>query len=118
DKVLISIADLLKKIFRRSNDILFRLGGDEFAIIIANQPIKETISICEAIKNPFKTENLNHTYDSNEQLFMSHVTLSIGIAYIHFESSVSIEHAITATDKALYQAKKKGKNQIVVKKLL
>ncbi|MFO2459500.1 diguanylate cyclase [Legionella pneumophila serogroup 1] len=118
DKVLISIADLLKKIFRRSNDILFRLGGDEFAIIIANQPIKETISICETIKNPFKTENLNHTYDSNEQLFMSHVTLSIGIAYIHFESSASIEHAITAADKALYQAKKKGKNQIVVKKLL
>ncbi|HHT9801486.1 TPA: diguanylate cyclase [Legionella pneumophila] len=118
DKVLISIADLLKKIFRRSNDILFRLGGDEFAIIIANQPIKETISICKAIKNPFKTENLNHTYDSNEQLLMSHVTLSIGIAYIHFESSVSIEHAITAADKALYQAKKKGKNQIVVKKLL
>lgn len=49
---------------------------------------------------------------------MSHVTLSIGIAYIHFESSVSIERAITAADKALYQAKRKGKNQIVVKKLL
>ncbi|HAT9804067.1 TPA: GGDEF domain-containing protein [Legionella pneumophila] len=118
DKVLISIADLLKKIFRRSNDILFRLGGDEFAIIIANQPIKETISLCQIIKNLFKTENLNHTYDSNEKLLMSHVTLSIGIAYIHFESSVSIERAITAADKALYQAKRKGKNQIVVKKLL
>ncbi|HAU0788122.1 TPA: diguanylate cyclase, partial [Legionella pneumophila] len=64
------------------------------------------------------TENLNHTYDSNEKLLMSHVTLSIGIAYIHFESSVSIERAITAADKALYQAKRKGKNQIVVKKLL
>jgi diguanylate cyclase (GGDEF)-like protein len=115
DKVLISIADLLKKIFRRSNDILFRLGGDEFAIIIANQPIKDTISICQAIKNPFKTEN---NYGSNEQLLMSHVTLSIGIVYIHFESSASIEYAITAADKALYQAKKNGKNQIVVKKLL
>ncbi|WP_192877330.1 GGDEF domain-containing protein [Legionella pneumophila] len=115
DKVLISIADLLKKIFRRSNDILFRLGGDEFAIIIANQPIKDTISICQAIKNPFKTEN---NYGSNEQLLMSHVTLSIGIVYIHFESSASVEHAITVADKALYQAKKNGKNQIVVKKLL
>ncbi|CZG50235.1 Probable diguanylate cyclase AdrA [Legionella pneumophila] len=115
DKVLISIADLLKKIFRRSNDILFRLGGDEFAIIIANQPIKDTISICQAIKNPFKTEN---NYGSNEQLLMSHVTLSIGIVYIHFESSASVEHAIIVADKALYQAKKNGKNQIVVKKLL
>lgn len=118
DKVLISIADLLKKIFRRSNDILFRLGGDEFAIIIANQPIKDTISICQAIKNPFKTGILNQNCDSNEQLLMSHVTLSIGIVYIHFESSASVEHAITVADKALYQAKKNGKNQIVVKKLL
>lgn len=40
---------------------------------------------------------------------MSHVTLSIGIVYIHFESSASIEHAITAADKALYQAKKRKK---------
>ncbi|HIG0327727.1 TPA: GGDEF domain-containing protein [Legionella pneumophila] len=118
DKVLISIADLLKKIFRRSNDILFRLGGDEFAIIIANQPIKDTVSICQSIKSPFRTESLNDNCDSNEQLLMRHVTLSIGIVYIHFESSASMEQAIIMADKALYQAKKNGKNQIVVRKLL
>lgn len=117
DRFLISVADFLKKIFRRSNDIIFRLGGDEFAVIIANQPIKETISICRSIKNHFKTETLNRDYHSNELLLMNNVTLSMGIVNIHFESSSNIEYAITLVDEALYQAKKNGKNRIVVKSL-
>ncbi|MBN9226306.1 MULTISPECIES: GGDEF domain-containing protein [Legionella] len=117
DKFLIDVGDLLNKVCRRANDTLFRLGGDEFAAILANQPLEEAISVCKTIKRLFK-ENLAHShFNINERLILEQVTLSMGVVNIHCDSSSNIETAISLADKALYQAKKNGKNQIIIEQL-
>lgn len=116
DKVLIHFGELLKNTFKRSNDILLRLGGDEFAAILVNQPLEETLSVCQSINLHFK-QSLLRDNNTKELSLLNQVTLSMGIVAIHFKCSSDIEHVITVVDNALYQAKKQGKNQIIVKKL-
>lgn len=118
DKFLIGIAELLNSVCQRTNDTLFRLGGDEFAAILANQPLEEALSVCQTINGLFQ-KKIVHADDSNinDQTILEQVTLSIGIVNIHFDYSSNIETVINLADKALYQAKKGGKNQIIIERL-
>lgn len=118
DKFLINIGKTLSSVLQRSNDILFRIGGDEFTAILVNQSPKEATAICNLLNerlkdNPFYKNDLN----TKQQLIMDQVTLSIGIVNIHFDHVSNIESVTSTVDKALYQAKKLGKNKIIVKNL-
>ncbi|CAM2840084.1 two component response regulator with GGDEF domain [Legionella steigerwaltii] len=117
DKFLIGIGELLNGVCQRANDTIFRLGGDEFAAILANQPLGEALSICRTISNQFRENLLHGDFNMNEQTILEQVTLSMGLVNIHFESSSNIETVISLADKALYQAKKGGKNQIIIEQL-
>ncbi|MCW8418683.1 GGDEF domain-containing protein [Fluoribacter dumoffii] len=116
DKVLVSLGSLLTHICKRANDTIFRLGGDEFAAILVNQPLGESVHICHKINNLFK-RNLLNDFKSKELAILNQVTLSMGIVNIHFNSSYNMETVINVADKALYQAKKNGKNQIVIEQI-
>jgi diguanylate cyclase (GGDEF)-like protein len=110
DEALVYIAKSLKQSIRRSNDLVFRLGGDEFAVIFVNMSLPDAISVCTHIQNQLKDKvGFNHpTYN---------LTISLGIVSIPYNSSSTFESIITAADKALYEAKQNGKNQVVSKKL-
>lgn len=118
DEFLISTAKYLKVNFQRANDIVFRLGGDEFAAIISNMSTKEILTLCNKLKENFKQEFIS---SKKARMRKAHglfdkVTLSMGIAHIPFNSTslIKIESAVVAADEALYQAKKAGKNKIVL----
>ncbi|QDP72244.1 GGDEF domain-containing protein [Legionella israelensis] len=118
DKLLVYLANLLKQTMRRSNDTVFRLGGDEFAAILANTTLANTLSICKTLSTEFKKakfakkEKLNDEHDLLQQ-----ISLSIGVVFIPSEYQKDIENAVIAVDKALYEAKKRGKDQIITTKL-
>jgi diguanylate cyclase (GGDEF)-like protein len=116
DKFLIRIADLLINVCRRSNDTLFRFGGDEFAAILANQPLEEAVSVCQSINNLFKNLIQNES-DLKVQSILRQVTLSMSLINIHFQYPGTMQTVINVVDKALYQAKKHGKNQIIIETL-
>lgn len=117
DKFLIGVGDLLNNTCHRANDILFRLGGDEFALILINQSVEEAISICRVINDQFKTHEKDRNNDLTKGSILDKITLSIGIVNIHFENHFTVERIINVADRALYQAKKRGKNQIIAKTL-
>ena len=103
DKVLIFIANLLKKTLR-DGDKIFRYGGEEFIIILNrldDQHCKtittRLLSIIENNKLIYKGENLQ-------------VTMSVGTT--KYKNDDTPESLIARADKALYEAKANGKNQM------
>ncbi|MFW5891229.1 MAG: diguanylate cyclase [bacterium] len=102
DNVLTEISEGIKSIFR-SSDIIGRIGGDEFVVFIKdlydeNHAEKKAMEILQTIRNI-----------QNKKLEGLVVTVSIGIAFYNKEGSDYDKLYINA-DKALYQAKNKGKN--------
>ncbi|WP_130890488.1 sensor domain-containing diguanylate cyclase [Fusobacterium ulcerans] len=102
DIVLHKIGNIFKESFR-SVDIIGRLGGDEFAIFLPQIPSIEWI-----------TQKLNGVLQkvkrlSKELEIEKNISISIGIYEIKF--SESFKDIFLKADKALYQAKKSGKNR-------
>lgn len=106
DKVLQEIAQILKKNLDHNNDYAFRLGGDEFAGIVIGNNIED---IYNKINMIMDEEIKQLKQDSNPIL-----TCSIG-AYIVDDFTYDFEEVYTFADKALYQAKNSGRNQVVYK---
>ncbi|SES88941.1 response regulator receiver modulated diguanylate cyclase [Nitrosomonas marina] len=105
DRVLKSLARLLKQRLR-GTDIVGRYGGEEFAVIMTDTNAPEAAKVIDEIRKVFS--RLLHMSDNKE----FKVTFSCGIADIkHFPDVKSVSEA---ADKALYQAKKKGRNQVVI----
>jgi len=103
DKILIFIANILRKTLR-DGDKIFRYGGEEF-IIILNRINKET---CEKV-----THRILKLISSNQLIYKGetlNVTMSIG-ATIYYEGDTP-DDIIARADKALYRSKKAGKNRM------
>jgi diguanylate cyclase (GGDEF)-like protein len=91
----------------RSADVASRYGGEEFCILLPQTSLQEAGVIAERIRE--KIEQTSYPHAKSQPL--GAVTISIGMSM--FSASVSTaEQIIWAADRALYEAKSKGKNQI------
>ncbi len=104
DMILREMGEILREIFSE-NDVLGRLGGDEFVIFAKNLKNKEDIE--EIAERILKT--INKRYSSHREYRECSITVSMGIAK-YPEAGLTYEELYKASDKALYQAKYKGKN--------
>jgi diguanylate cyclase len=104
DKTLQVIANILKKVIN-DNTFVARYGGEEF-VLIYNKRNKEAllkeldILRRNIAKLPFKFKNTS-------------VNISASIGATHISSSDNIHTAFERADEGLYQAKAKGKNQVI-----
>ncbi|WP_435235038.1 putative bifunctional diguanylate cyclase/phosphodiesterase [Psychromonas sp. PT13] len=103
DKLLISIAKRLSEIMRK-NDLVFRFGGDEFvAIVNYSESIDGIYCIARALVKAI-----------SEPIWLGksdiYLTGSIGVA-VYPNDAKDAESLIKYADTAMYEAKKKGKNQ-------
>ena len=106
DKLLIRVGKLIRKCLRE-NDIYGRLGGDEFLVLVKNIQTREN-----AIKIGQKLVNtINIPFKSQNQSF--NVTASFGIVIIPEEGN-EFDILYSKVDKALYAAKKAGRNCFVI----
>jgi diguanylate cyclase (GGDEF)-like protein len=92
----------------REPDLGFRYGGEEFAVILPASDIPAGKVVAERMRAliehyPFKIDQ-----------HVLQVTVSIGVASWP-ASAESIKEIISEADKALYEAKHRGKNQVVVR---
>lgn len=107
DEILIKFANLLKKNFRKE-DLIARIGGDEFIVFIEDLPNNEWITE--------KAQKL--ISDVNSKLTISDniiIGCSIGVAYTKNNSKDYFE-LYQEADKAMYDAKNKGKNNYCIYK--
>ena len=104
DKILKNLANLLKNQSRKM-DHTCRYGGEEFTIILPHTDKKEAFFIAERLRESIEKYYFNH----EEILPHQKLTVSLGIASFPIDGSTPSE-IIASSDKALYQAKHKGKN--------
>ncbi|MGL4379406.1 MAG: GGDEF domain-containing protein, partial [Microcoleaceae cyanobacterium] len=90
----------------RPRDLVARYGGEEFVIILPNTKETAATEIVEGIREEIEGLSLPH----EKSLVSDYVTLSFGIATIIPTPSTSPQFLIDKADKALYQAKAKGRN--------
>ena len=93
----------------RDNDLAARIGGDEFGLILPNTTKEKAIEIAGRIRE--KLEETEFTRKGAVQK----LTCSIGVAAIDGgEKMLSGEELFMNADKALYMAKRKGRNIIIM----
>ncbi len=111
DNCLKVFAKLLSSISKRENDVVARYGGEEFAVILPGTTDEQSVNIAEKIRSEAEKTRLD--YSEGTLGF----TVSIGIANMAPDREFSENTVIEAADKALYEAKSNGRNQVVSKKL-
>jgi len=104
DKILKDLASLLKNQSRKM-DYVCRYGGEEFTIILPQTDKKEAFMIAERLR--FDIEK--HKFLQEEVLPKKKLTVSLGLASFPEDGASSTE-LIRSSDKSLYAAKSKGKN--------
>jgi diguanylate cyclase (GGDEF)-like protein len=105
DLVLVTVAKRLSEAVK-SFDTVSRMGGDEFVIILQNVTcISEIKEICHEIVTVVGKPIL-----LDEEKTEATVTTSIGISIFQYDGETA-EELISNADKAMYNAKKNGKNQ-------
>ena len=100
DKVLMRVANVLRRTFRE-NDVVSRLGGDEFAVIIMDVDKTAQDAIGARIVEAARILEI-----AEED--MPKITISVGVAFS--EQVESGEKLFQAADRALYWIKKNGRN--------
>lgn len=107
DQVLKIFAKILKESCRGA-DLVARFGGEEFAIILSQTQAATAHNIAQRIRN--RLEQTFFTFDKHQL----HMTVSIGLATCCEGSSIFTSNLVNQADRALYQAKKTGKNKVCV----
>ncbi len=106
DRVLIRFAQVIKKNVR-GTDIPARYGGEEFVVLLPHTGLEEAQRVAERIRSVFERT----TFRFNGEVFR--LTVSAGISSCHAGECNPRELLLTA-DKALYSAKRNGKNRVEV----
>ncbi len=103
DEVLQKVAKTLNEQIRLP-DLLVRMGGDEFFLILPDTDMDEAAIFCKRIQTAI--DNLDITAGS--------VNLGISIGMAQWKPGMSKKAWMEQADDALYLAKRRGRNQVVL----
>ncbi|MCF2950318.1 GGDEF domain-containing protein [Paraglaciecola aquimarina] len=109
DEVIRLQADILKNIFRRNTDIVARYGGEEYVVVTSNLTQQQCIDSAKEIIHGWKQHKVPHGKTAGQEF----VSCSIGFYQEILDKTSTKEELVDKADKALYQAKTRGRNQFV-----
>jgi diguanylate cyclase (GGDEF)-like protein len=110
DDCLREVAQALNSLPRRGYDVMARYGGEEFVLLLPDASYEATIAIAESIRLAvlaLNIENLSST-------FTKVVTVSIGVCCQGTRFGYDAGDLVHRADKALYEAKRLGRNRVCV----
>ena len=105
DAVLCSVADELRNIFS-AKSLIGRIGGDEFIVFMKDadkaKAVAKAYELCNAVRKIYVGDGARE-----------YISCSIGLAE-HRDPKISYEEVFDRADKALYYAKRSGKDCVEV----
>jgi len=107
DKCLYAVAQAMTQSLERPVDFVARYGGEEFAIALPFTDLPGAVQTAQKIKATVQSLQLPHSPSP----ISDWVTLSLGISSMVPLPELSLETLIKTADKAMYQAKRAGRNQ-------
>lgn len=103
DQVITSLAKLMQNSARK-DDALCRSGGEEFLLFLPGADTRAAREVAERLRG--QTQKTQYPG-------VGHITISLGIA--HWPGNpATIDNTLKMADKALYQAKRQGRNRAVI----
>ena len=108
DKCLRQVANSIKKTSARGEDLVARYGGEEFAVILPNTNEEQASKIAEKIRA--RVHDLDLSHKTSE--VSDHVSVSLGFACVIPDSGTIMSDLIEDADRALYRAKREGRNRV------
>lgn len=109
DNILRQVADSIKNCFRRETDIIGRIGGDEFLIFLPDINDDRVLGMAQSLSSSIINLKVTTASENNPRDFLS---VSIGIATSTPQPDDLLISLYKAVDKALYHAKRAGRNCI------
>ena len=111
DRVLIKLADVIRDSLRLS-DSAYRYGGEEFAVLMPETELRNAEQVAERLRAHFATIAHATTPAVEDARQVMQTSVSIGVTqYIPHEEFTNL---IRRADGGTYQAKRQGKNCVVV----
>jgi diguanylate cyclase (GGDEF)-like protein/PAS domain S-box-containing protein len=101
DQVLQQVAETLKTMIRKS-DLVCRYGGEEFCILLPHIDIDEAAQAAERFRHGVESRNCGNIA----------VTISVGVSASSLGAG-ALPELLEQADKALYSAKRTGRNRVV-----
>lgn len=110
DACLKAVAAALNEGLHRPGDLLARYGGEEFVVVLPCTDREGACLIAEGMRSRVEALNIRHATSS----IADHVTISLGVASLIPHHGRQLDELQVAADKALYQAKREGRNRVAV----
>lgn len=111
DRCLVEVARIIQENVRRDYDHVARYGGEEFLVLLPGLTEKEASAVAERIR-----KNVESAAIPNPGSRARRVTLSVGVAMQAADEAISPEQLQRHADTALYLAKERGRNRIVLRR--
>jgi diguanylate cyclase (GGDEF)-like protein len=109
DKVLVALAQHVSRLLR-AEDVFARYGGEEFVVLCRQTELANAEILAQRIRA---------TIEQLEIIFKGDripVTVSLGVAMIPTPNVADVDSFIANADEALYEAKRSGRNRVVVRR--
>ena len=108
DHCLKLVAEAIRREVGRASDLVSRYGGEEFIVVLGNTPLEGGLKIAESIRSTVEGLGIPHAGATLHDC----VTISIGITSTLPTRDTQPETVLVSADRAMYQAKRDGKNRI------
>ncbi len=93
----------------KGRDIAARYGGEEFVILLPDTHLHSGLKVAESLRRNVESKEV---VNRSNQESMGQITLSVGIA--EYAPGEDIVDFVTRADKALYEAKRTGRNRVCI----
>jgi diguanylate cyclase (GGDEF)-like protein len=110
DVCLQKIAETLKNCIHRSRDLSARYGGEEFVVLLPNTDEQSALQMAEKLRKSIELQNIPHEHSRVGPC----ITVSVGVATMMPQKTLTPQRLIELADRALYRAKDLGRNRVQV----
>ncbi len=107
DLVLKLVAKVLAEGLK-GRDLPARYGGEEFAVILPGTPLENAVAVAEQLRRTLQSRKLVKKTSGED---MGRISMSVGVAA--YRPGEPLSRFIERADKALYTAKRHGRNRVV-----
>ncbi len=108
DACLVRVANVLREELRGAADLLARFGGEEFILMLPETSSEDAAAVAERLR----CATAQAAIVNRASHFHQRLTISIGVASSQPGSVMKPELLIDAADRALYDAKRRGRNRV------